>query len=421
MNVKPSDGNVNRTEKFISAARLPKTQSSLILNPDYLDDETLMDEERIKVLAEIFSRDVRNNELQALASQLAPLLDDKPAHHALICGPTGCGKTATTLHFLSSLQGLANKEEIPLQWRFIELSAQSTCFSALNRIAVSLAASRYYFKGIPTELMQNRIQESLQGFKGSLILFLDEIDNVETDRNIFMTYLIKTLPRQVPVKLVYIFTTNRLDWDKTLDARVLSCMRKNDLIFNPYHAFEITEILNLRVLKALDQSKINEAAISLIAAISSKNSGDARKAVELLTKSAQIAERKGKSLTIHEVEQAEKELEVEKTISLAQSLPLHQILCLLACYTLLVRRKQRIHSGDVYDQYKSLTIQIKHRPISQRRFSDIINALDLYSLINARLVSHGRYGKTREIESTIGKELILELIDCLQKRIQCEW
>ena len=37
----------------------------------------------------------------------------------------------------------------------------------------------------------------------------------------------------------------------------------------------------------------------------------------------------------------------------------------------------------------------------QRRFSDMISFLDLYGLINARVVSMGRYGKTREIARSL--------------------
>ncbi len=415
MTKKISDGELNRTESYIAAARRSDRKSSIIRDPDYLDDESLPEEQRIKVLEEIFSRDVRSKELQALASHFAPLLDQKPTNHILICGPTGSGKTASIIHFLSSLQSLAEREDTPVEWRYVELSAQSTCFAALNRIAVSLDASRSYYKGIPVELMQSKIRESLSRKKGTIIFLLDEIDCVQHDRDIFMTYLIKTLQKQVPVRLIYIFTTNRLDWERALDARITSCMKKYDLIFNPYDAVEIGEIIKLRVEKALNPDLVDDSALSLIAALSSRNSGDARKAVELLVKSAMIADREGKRLTVDDVRLAERTLEVEKALSLAQTLPLHQKLCLAACYSLILRHKKGVHTGDVYDKYKSLAERINGSALSQRRFSDILNSLDLYCLIRARIVSHGRYGKTRQIENPLGKDLACKILDCISR------
>ncbi len=404
-----------RIESFIDAARISSNSPRLMLHPEYLDDENILEEERAKVLSEIFSRDIRKKELQALANHFAPLLDHKASSHAMIYGPTGSGKTTSIITFLESLERTAQRENTPIEWRLVELTAQSTCFAALNRIAVSLEASRTYFKGIPIELMQTRIRDNLADRRGTLILFLDEIDNIETDRDIFMSYLVKSLPRQVPVKLFYIFTSNRLDWEKTLDARIHSCLRSQTILFTPYNALEITEILKLRVQKALDPSRVDDSAINLISALASKHSGDARKAVELLSKSAMIAERNGSRLTIKEVEVAEKTLEVEKTILLAQNLPLHQKLCLAACYALFLRTKKRVHSGDVYEKYKELAVRMNLGPISQRRLSDIINSLDLYSLIRARIVSHGRYGKTREIENPVGTELAARTLDHLNR------
>ena len=49
-----------------------------------------------------------------------------------------------------------------------------------------------------------------------------------------------------------ILLTNRLDWDKTLDPRILSFLKKTDILFEPYDALDLLEILKLRMEKALD-------------------------------------------------------------------------------------------------------------------------------------------------------------------------
>ena len=41
------------------------------------------------------------------------------------------------------------------------------------------------------------------------------------------------------------------------------------------------------------------------------------------------------------------------------------------------------------------------KPLTQRRVSDIVAELDMLGIINARVVSKGRYGRTREIKLAI--------------------
>ena len=46
------------------------------------------------------------------------------------------------------------------------------------------------------------------------------------------------------------------------------------------------------------------------------------------------------------------------------------------------------------------------KPLTQRRFSDMISFLDLYGLVNARMVSKGRYGNTREITGSLPNQVV---------------
>ena len=59
---------------------------------------------------------------------------------------------------------------------------------------------------------------------------------------------------------------------------------------------------------------ILKGVVEKIAAISSRTHGDARKAVELLSKSAQIAERKGTAITLAIVDKALEEIERINTL-----------------------------------------------------------------------------------------------------------
>ena len=226
----------------------------------------------------------------------------------------------------------------------------------------------------------------------------------------FLTFLGKTLPRQVSCRLLLILLTNRLDWEKALDPRILSFLKKTDFLFEPYHALDLYEILNLRVEKALDQSKVEEGALRKIAAYASRETGDARKAVELLVKAAKVAEERNGRLTEMEVEMAAETLEVDKTEALIRSLAVQQKLTLIACYAALGGGKGRVSTGQVYEVYQALCRRKQLRPLTQRRVSDMISFLDLYGLINAPVVSRGRYGQSREIAPSLPAEMVNRLL-----------
>ena len=227
---------------------------------------------------------------------------------------------------------------------------------------------------------------------------------------ISLIYLAKTLPRKAPCQLILIMLTNRLDWEKSLDPRILSCLRKTDIIFQPYDAMDLMEILKLRVEKALNQEKVDMAAVRKIAAYASRETGDARKAVELLAKSVRVAEETKGHLTEEEVDIAEARLEVDKTEALIRALATQQRLALVASYAAMHKSNGKTATGPAYESYRCICEKEATRPLTQRRFSDMISYLDLYGLVNARVISKGRYGNTRDISSALPLEVVRRLL-----------
>jgi cell division control protein 6 len=396
------------TESLIESLHASRKDKSLVINPDYLDDEKLPGDERTAVLKEIFNRNIREKQLSRIISHLTPILDGAHPPSALIYGPTGSGKTVTLIHVLSTFKKVTKRHGINFQYAYVDLTSPKTYFGALNEVAIALDSShRRYRKGIPIEYMQDNIAQAFDEIDGFLCLLIDEADNIRPNPDDFLTFLGKTLPRKTKkCRLILIMLTNRLDWERTLDPRILSFLKKADIIFEPYDALDLFEILKLRVEKALDKSKVAIQALKKVAAYASRETGDARKAVELLAKSVRIAEETSGRLTIKEVDLAEERLEVDKTEELIRSLATQQRLALLACYSVVRREPKKAITGQVYIIYKTICENEVIKPLSQRRFSDMISFLDLYGLVNARVVSKGRYGYTREITSSLPTEVV---------------
>ena len=407
---KMSDGKFkgsDSTESLIETLHATRKKRSILINPDYLDDEKLPGDERTAVLKEIFNRNIREKQLSRIISHLSPILDSAHPPSALIYGPTGSGKTVSLIHVLSTFRKVAKRHSVSFEYRYIDLTSPKTYFGALNEVAIALDSSnRKYRKGIPIEYMQDKISSAIAGYKGFLSLLIDEADNILPNPDAFLTYLGKTLPRKVSCRLTLIFLTNRLDWEKTLDPRILSFLKKTDIIFEPYDALDLLEILKLRAEKALRKNKVDPTALKKVAAYASRETGDARKAVELLAKAVRIAEETSGYLGEKEVDIAEHRLEVDKSAELINVLATQQRIALQACYSLFKKGTTKVTTGQAYEVYKTICNNQKYRPLSQRRFCDIISFLDLYGLINARVVSMGRYGKTREIMNSLPEQVV---------------
>lgn len=405
-----SSGNLLKpesTEALIESLHASQRKRSLVINPDYLDDEKLPEDERTAVLKEIFNRNIREKQISRIISHIAPVLDGIHPNSALIFGPTGAGKTVTLMHVLSTFERVAENRGIRFQYLYVDLTSPKTYFGALNEVAISLDSTcKKYRKGIPVEYMQAQIMETLGNYDGYVSLLIDEADNIRPNPDGFLTFLAKTLPRKVSCRLIFVFLTNRLDWEKTLDPRILSFLKKTDIIFEPYDALDLLEILKLRVDKALDKDKIDLGALKKVAAYASRETGDARKAVELLAKAAKVAEESTGKLTEREVDIAADRLEIDKTEEMIKALAVQQRLALKSCYGALSNGCKKTYTGQVYRVYGTVCCHEGLRPLTQRRFSEIMSFLDLYGLINARVISKGRYGNTREISSSLPEEVV---------------
>jgi len=401
----------NNTESLLSNAFNSASSKRIIQHPLFLNDENLPEAERISVLQEVFHRNIRLRQLERLAKYLWPALAGEIPQNLLIYGPSGTGKSVTCLHFLSTLAAMCQKRKVRFSYCYVDLTTPRTCFGALNQLAIALDSTmRRYKKGIPLDHIQERIIESLNEKGGMIGILVDEADNVSGDSDHFFTFLAKTLPRKVTARLFYVFLTNRLEWERGLDPRILSVLKKTDLIFEPYDAMDLVEILNLRVEKALNPEKVDSGAIRKIAAYASRETGDARKAVELLVKAVKIAEENSGYLGEKEVDEADRVLEVDKTQEMIQSLAWQQRMALLACYVGLQGRVRRISTGQAYLAYSQLCERQGSRPLTQRRFSDMVSFLDLYGLVSARVISKGRYGKTRELSTSLPSPVIEDLL-----------
>jgi len=392
-------------------------QNSIILNRRFLDDEQLDRCEQFRVLKDVFEVNVREKEIKELSSHFAPIFRDDHPIHLSIMGKTGTGKTVTVLYFLNMLQSLCHKKQIPIRHIHLDLSTPKPCFRALNDLACLLDAAKRYKKGISLDELMFRIEDKIRGHRGYFMFFIDEVDHVRRDIDSFLKFLVRRLPQAVSLKLIIVFTSNKLNWQENIDPRIKSFLRVNEILFEPYNAVDLEKILSIRIRKALDRKMIREGVVQKISAVSSRTHGDARKAVELLSRSAQIAEREGTIINLDVVDKALEEIECDKYVAMIKSAPKQLQAALYSIIFLASRTRKPINIVDSFEAYRSFCLKVKMRALKQRAFSDLVSELDMYGFLRVRVVSNGRYGRKRDI--SVG--LPQEVSDMLKKVVLMEF
>jgi len=352
----------------------------------------------------------REGEIRALASILAPALKGRKCSNVFIYGKTGTGKTAVARFVLDGLIAKAREVGAPLVGCYVNCRMAGTEYKILSALCASLGV-RVPFTGLAKTEVLGRFKKALKGRGLVFIAMLDEIDVlVKAHGDALLYELTRISPELEGSKVCLIGISNDLTFKEMLDPRVLSSLSEEEMVFRPYNASELRDILWDRARLAFHEGAISEPVINLCAALSAQEHGDARRALDLLRVAGEIAEREGaKAVSVEHVRAAEKRIEHDRISVAVKSLPLHAKLILLAVYELTKRASSTI-TGEIYGTYSSLCARIGISPLTQRRVSSLINELDMLGLLNAQLVNMGRYGRTKRIRLAVQRSLVRSLL-----------
>jgi len=364
-----------------------------LLRPDYIPDELPH----------------REKQIMAIAKVLAPLLQDQRPSNMFLYGLTGTGKTAVAKYVLERIKA---RREVSgrILTAYVNCRYEDTDYRVLATLNEAIGV-HVPFTGLATAEVYKRFLNGLDKRKVSMVVVLDEIDGLVKKCGDELLYKLTRINTELKnSKLCVIGITNDLKFTEFLSARVLSSLGEEEVVFPPYTAPELEDILLRRVEKAFRSGVLEDGVIQLCAALAAKEHGDARRALELLRIAGEIAERNGQDkVTIENVKQAYKEIEKDRVIEAITSLPLHSKILLLSIYTLqLEMGKREATTGEIYDTYKTFCEKIKIDPLTQRRIGDLINELDTLGIINVKLVSRGRYGRTKIIKIGVNEKSLRE-------------
>lgn len=364
----------------------------------------------------------RGELLQEVANILAPALRLEKPSNLFIYGKTGTGKTLSVKYILHSMELLAQSKALPLKYIYINCKLKKVADTEYRLIAqlIKEFGQEIPATGLPTDEVYNIFYSLLDREKRIVMLVLDEIDQLTRkigDEILYNLTRINAELKQSQICLVGI--SNNFVFSENLDPRVRSSLSEEELVFPPYNALQIQDILRQRVQKAFKETALEAGVIEKCAAFAARDHGDARRAIDLLRVAGELAERSGlPKVGLGHLDEAERKIESDKMIYGATNQPKQFQSVLYAILLLSLNpQKKNLFTGEIYEVYKTLCQRCKLAVVTQRRISDMLAEMDMLGFINAKIISKGRYGRTREISLSLEENTRAKLKELLEKSL----
>jgi len=387
-NAPPPAGTPSSAGEFLDSILLTKSElfraSREVLRDSYIPSRLPHREEQIRLVAEV----------------LAPALRGDRPSNLLIYGKIGTGKTAVVAQVRLEM---LRRSDPSAHLTFVTVNCGNidTPYSLLQTIGNSFA--KVEADRIPTGWSLDRVQTAMRRMMevkgGTVLLVLDEIDRLVARSGDGVLYTLSQINTELEAaKLVLIGISNDLKFTNQLDARVRSRLNEEKILFPPYNATQLQDILRDRAREAFKDGVVDPGVVERCAAYAALENGDARRALALLRLSAEMAERDhAKRITPDHVVKAKNRLEQDIIIECVRTLPPHCKVLLYAILQSYERRRNGVLTGEVYDSYKRLAERLGLQPLHARSISNYVSELESLGLIRATIVSRGRGGRTREI------------------------
>ncbi len=350
----------------------------------------------------------RDTEQEMVTQSLLPILKRSRPSNLLVYGKPGTGKTLVVRKVLSKIRVRVARTDFPIRLVYVNAKEETTTYGILVSFGHQLGLSERDLP--PTGLSIAEVFRRALVAVGSgginAVLVIDEIDYLvhlaARTKNDVLYQLTRANERLKAGSLALVGISNDLTFKERLDARVLSTLGEEEIVFTNYTVEQIRRILEDRIGGAFVSGAVTPPALNLCAAMAGSQHGDARRAIDLMRVAGEMAEREQSgTVTEGHIRAAAQKIEENKEVAALRSYPLHEKLLIVA-----IMRSGGSSTGEIYAAYKELARTLRQDALTQRRVTQMLSEIEVSGIITSRLVHQGMHGRTKKYKLAIPAEII---------------
>src|SRR3989338_4152783 len=309
----------------------------------------------------------RDNEIEQTASILAPALRGERPSNLFVYGKTGTGKTLSVQYVKEEMLkriGASENKNFSLVIEYLNCKLKKVSDTEYRILAelIKKLGGEVPATGLPTDYVYQKFIEIIERRKQLVILILDEVDQaIKKISDNFLYNFTRLNSELSKAQICVVGISNDLTFLENLDPRVRSSLSEEEIVFPPYNALQLQDILKERAKKAFKEGVVEDGVIAKCAALAAREHGDARRCLDLLRIAGELAAREGsKSVEMKHIDKANEKIERDKIIDTIQTGPKQFQLVLLAMINLSESKKlEKIFTGEIYEVYQEMCKKTK--------------------------------------------------------------
>ncbi|WP_330633675.1 Cdc6/Cdc18 family protein [Halocatena halophila] len=380
------------------------------------DRSSLVFEDAMVLDEEYLPDDIRerDEELEKYRRALQPVIDNRPFSNIFVYGKTGTGKTVATRYILDHLQkDAARYDDLDLSVVWVGCENLNTSYQVALSLVNELRSGERINPGYSQQAVFEMLYDELDAIGGTVIIVLDEIDNIGANDDILYG-----IPRARAngyvenCRPLVIGISNDFQFKDRLSPKVRDTLCESEILFPPYDATELKSILRPRAEMAFIDGVLKEGVVPLCSAYAAQDTGSARQALRLLYLAGKNAsDNDDEIITDSHVRAAKEDLDESKVFEGMEKLTTQGHAVLLSLVSFATTDNTPVRTRDIHSRYKTIAQKVGIDTIVNRRVRAHLSDLSMIGLIETNQQNEGgNSGRYNEYELKVPLQKTLEVL-----------
>lgn len=336
----------------------------------------------------------RDEEIEAVAAELRPIVQGQPPNNTIIYGKTGTGKSLVARHVTERAKRAAEAQGLSVGMAYVDCAQHNTQTRVARSITRTLNDGVSGFNiprsGIGSGEYYDYLWEILDISYNAVIIILDEVDRLEDD-DVLMQLSRARESGKADCHLGVVAISNKIEYRDQLNERVKSSLREEEFVFQPYDANQLREIMDHR-RDAFRDGVLTGDVVPLTAAFAAQEHGDARKAIEILRHAGELAERQSSNEVREEhVRDAQEWAEIDRFEELLRG-STTQVKFILYALALLTEEntENEFSTSQIYERYTATAESLDAKVLGEHRVYELLKEQAFLGVVESTRTGGGR-------------------------------